>query len=371
MFKALILLFTCLATTDYATAADAVTAARPAEFSVHTNQQQSLGIRTTRLQKSEALKNTLPALVVPATGAERVMTLPVAGVVVQILVQPFQLVRAGDPLMRIAGLELGQLQLQLIHAASRATIASQTAKREQQLFDEGIIPQRRAQEALSASKDATASLLQTRAALRLSGMSSAALDRIIELGQPEDAITVTAPVSGVVFALEVKAGERVEASTPLLHLVRNGALDLEMQIPLLDALNFPPGTEVEIPGRKVSARVTTASPTVSAANQMITLRAAVSGGGPALRPGELVQAELSVKQSNDSWVLPLVAVVHDGIQAYVFVRTSNGFSAQPVRIVATAGQSIVVRGKLRAGDSIAISGIVALKGAWINQAGHE
>lgn len=346
-------------------------APRAAEFAVPIEQQRALGIQTAPLQSSTNLKATLPASVVASLGAERVVTLPVAGIVTQVLIQPFQAVRAGEPLMRLASPELGQLQLQLIQAASRAAIASQTAQRERQLFDEGIITERRAQEALAAAKDANATLQQAKAALRLSGMSGAALDRLITSGQPEDAITVTAPSTGVVFEMDVKAGQRVDAAMPLLHLVKSGALDLEIRVPAADALRYPAGTEVHIPGRAVVARIATASPTVASSNQMITLRATVSSGGTALRPGELVQAEVSTKSNEAAFIVPLAAVAYDGKQPYVFVRTAKGFAARPVQIVTNAGQSLLVRGPLQPGESVAVTGIAALKGAWLNPPGTE
>jgi len=66
-----------------------------------------------------------------------------------------------------------------------------------------------------------------------------------------------------------------------------------------------------------------------------------------------------------SWDVPLSAVVHDGKQAYLFVRTADGFEARPVQVAASAGQRVRVQGPVKAGDQIAVSGVVALKGAWI------
>jgi multidrug efflux pump subunit AcrA (membrane-fusion protein) len=59
-------------------------------------------------------------------------------------------------------------------------------------------------------------------------------------------------------------------------------------------------------------------------------------------------------------------VAHDGKQAYVFVRTPDGFEARPVKVVASAGQRTRVQGALKTGEQIAVSGIVAIKGAWLD-----
>jgi multidrug efflux pump subunit AcrA (membrane-fusion protein) len=55
----------------------------------------------------------------------------------------------------------------------------------------------------------------------------------------------------------------------------------------------------------------------------------------------------------------------------VFVRTLDGFEARPVTVSASAGQRVRVQGALKAGDAVAVSGVVALKGAWLNEGGAE
>jgi hypothetical protein len=94
--------------------------------------------------------------------------------------------------VRIVSPELGQLQLQLLQATVRATLARQAAQREHALFDEGIIAKRRVQEARAALQEAEATLNQAKAALRLSGMPSATIERIATSGKPQDSVTLLA-----------------------------------------------------------------------------------------------------------------------------------------------------------------------------------
>ena len=59
------------------------------------------------------------------------------------------------------------------------------------------------------------------------------------------------------------------------------------------------------------------------------------------------------------------AVAHDGDHAYVFVRSAAGFEGRPVTVIDSAGERVRIEGALSAGDKVAISGVVALKGAWL------
>ncbi|RZI40086.1 efflux RND transporter periplasmic adaptor subunit [Herbaspirillum sp. HC18] len=341
---------------------------RPIKFAVANNQIQALGIQTLPLQNQTGdVSANFPAQAVVPLNAEQVVSAPVAGMVSQLLVQQNQVVRAGAPLARIVSPELGQLQLQLLQASARATFARQAAQREQQLFDEGIIAQRRVQETQTGLKEADAALNQAKAALRLSGMPSSMIDRVAKSGKPEDSITLAATRAGIVTEISVKPGQRIDAATALLHLAQTDALWLDIQVPATESANWKPGTRVKVQGRNMAARIVSVGSTVAAGSQTVVLRAAVEGKADQIRPGEFVTVELPVSSTQDGWDVPLPAVAHDGDQAYLFVRTADGFEARPVKVTASAGQRVRAQGALKAGEHIAVSGVVALKGAWLDE----
>ncbi|OZA45453.1 MAG: efflux transporter periplasmic adaptor subunit [Hydrogenophilales bacterium 17-61-76] len=285
-------------------------------FAVPNSQVQALGIRTVPLQsQAGAVKASFPAQVVVPPTAEQVVSSPVAGLVAQLLVQQNQIVRSGTPLVRMATLN------------------------------------------------------QARAALRLSGMSAATIARIAASGKPQDSMTLAATQAGIVTVIAVKPGQRVEAATALLHVAQIDSLWLDIQIPVSEGANWPVGTKVKVQGRDVRARILSTSPTVSSGSQTVVLRAAVEGKTGLVRPGEFLTVELPIvttqAAAQGSWDVPLSAVAHDGKQANVFVRTPAGFEARPVKVTASAGQRVRVQGPLKAGEQIAVSGVVALKGAWL------
>ena len=348
-------------------------AERPAQFRVSQKQMQALGIQTTPLQdKADSVRRNFPAQVVVPPDREQVVSSPVAGLISQILAQPNQMVRRGAPLVRIASPELGQLQLQLLQAAARATLARQAALREQALFDEGIIPQRRVQEAQAALKEGEAALSQAKAALRLSGMPAATIEQVAASGRPQDSITLHAARAGVVTRIEVKPGQRVNSASALLHIVQIDRLLLDIQVPVAEAGNWQSGSKLKIQGHEIGARLVSASPTVAANSQTVALRAVIEAGGANdLRPGEFVTVEVPAGTVQGAWEVPLAAIAHDGKQAYLFVRTAEGFEARPVSVIASAGQRARVQGGIKAGEQIAISGVVALKGAWMGEKGAD
>ncbi|GAB3414404.1 efflux RND transporter periplasmic adaptor subunit [Massilia agilis] len=340
-------------------------AAEPgAAIPVSAQQMQALGITVQPLKRGAASgEATVPARVVLPPGGELVASAPVSGLAVQVYVQPNQSVAKGAALVRIASPELGTLQLNLMQAASRAALAQRTVERERALFGEGIVAQRRLQEAEAVQAEARAALSQARSALRLAGMAPGAIERVAAGGKPDDSITVAAAASGVVTKVEVRPGQRVDASTALVGLARLDRLVLEIEVPAADAAHWPAGAQVGIQGRKAKAVVKGTSPLVSAQTQTTTVRAELAGGAD-VRPGELVAVQVPQGAAGNGWDVPLAAVAHVGKQGYVFVRTSSGFEARPVSELGSAGQQVRVAGALKEGDSLAVSGVVALKGEW-------
>ena len=353
--------FVLLAYTLCANAAD-----RPNKFPVSDKQMNALGIQLMALERQSArVMASFPAQVTLGTDQEQVVSAPMAGVVLQVLVQQNQTVRQGAPLLRIAGAEFGQQQLQLLQTASRANLARLAARREESLFSEGIIPQRRVYETQAALKEAEAAFNQAKAQLILSGMDSAAIARLASGGKLETSLTLTAAKAGVVSRLEVKPGQRVEPASALLHLVQTDRLSLDIQVPADAASRWPPGTRIKLQDREAVGRVVSVSPVATAGSQTVSVRAVMDNGASGLRAGESVVVEFPTAEAKDSWDVPLSAVVHDGDKAFIFVRTPPGFEARPVVVVAQAGQRLQLSGSLKAGEQIAVSGVVALKGAWM------
>lgn len=342
-----------------------------AEFPVTEKQALALGIQLMPLAAStHSGKAIYPAKVVLPASSEFVVSAPADGLIIQVLVESGQAVKQGQPLLRLSSPELAKMQLELLHAANKSRLAQQTAAREDRLFKEGIISERRQQEAASARLDATATLHQARAALLVSGMSPAVIDRVIRTGKLEDSLTLGARATGIVTDMTAHPGQRVEPATSLLTITALGNLWLDIQLPPAQASGVALKSSVAVVGRGVMARTISISPLVGS-SQTVTLRARVESGASLLRAGEFVQVALPLTQATGAWDLPLRAVARQGEQAYVFVRTAKGFSARPVKIIASAGQQVRLQGGLKAGEQIAVSSVVTLKAAWLGESGGE
>lgn len=340
------------------------------DFAVTAAQMQALGVQLQKLERPAQIEGlSYPAKVVLPPRQESVVSAPLAGVVDQLLVSENEAVRVGQPLLRLVSPQLGELQLNLMEARSKSLLAQKALARERQLFSEGIIPERRVQEAEAAAAQNLARQRQSEAALRLAGIDAKTMDRMAGGYVVLDGLFLRARSAGIVYGIEARLGQRVQEAQALARIADTRQLWLDIQIPLdMRTRLAAKGKAVTVAGREVAA-VTSGAGVVAGDNQTLTLRAEVTRGAQLLRPGEFVQVRVPSTGTEDGWAVPLVSVVRQGEKAYVFVRTVTGFRATPVTVLESAGQSVRVKAALQPGQEIATASVIALKAAWLGKSG--
>ena len=339
---------------------------------------KSLGITVQRLDNPADIQGqAYPARVVLPPSQEQVVSAPLAGMVDRVLVGENDAVKSGQPLLRLISPELGELQLKLLEVSSKSRLSQKTARRERMLFADGIIPERRVQEADGAADEDRARVQQAEAALRLAGVDAASIKRIAAGGALQDGLTVHARMAGTVMTLGVKAGQRVGQADALMRLADTRQLWLDIQLPSDRRSQVAiKGGQITVVGRDATAVPMSMASMVSD-SQTVTLRAQVTKGASLLRAGEYVQAQVpfanlaAAGSASESWPVPVASVVRQGDKAYVFVRTPKGFLAQQVTVLNSAGASVQVQGPLKIGQDIAITSVIALKAAWLGKSGSE
>lgn len=340
-------------------------------FSISPQQVQNLGVTLTTLApaSSSSLTISYPAKVILMPDQEQVVSSALNALVTQVLVQDGMSVKAGQPLLRLQSPDLGNLQLSLVQAASQTRLAQAAWTREQELFTTGITPQRRLLEAEATRQQAQATLTQARIALQLAGMTPAAVQRLEKGGKPDTELQIVAPAAGIVSEMTARPGQRVQSTDALLHLIRPTPVWVEIQLPLATASRYRPGITLQVGNPAVTAKLVSLSP-VAGSTQSVAARARlVATPAQPWLPGTALDAKLPV--TGGAWLLPQAAITRQGAQAYVFVRSKDGFIARPVTVSAASGQQVRVEGPLQAGEQVAVSNIIALKGVWLGESGME
>jgi len=354
-------------------AAGGAAAAEPAALIPwKTRPQADTSVRTLVVQPGRTVADGLllqGTAVLPAQQSDMV-SMPVVGVVQAVLVAPMQAVRAGQPVARIMSPELAQWQREWLLAETQARLAQSKAQRDEQLFADGIVSEHRRNESKAQYEMAALTAREHRQALRLAGVSEAALAKAAA-GSPEalsPLLTLVAPVAGTVLEQLAAPGQRLEAGSPVARIARGGRLVIELQASAQQAQLLRVGDTLTVDGCQAPARLTALSPQLSSATQGVQLRAELTRREDCLRINQFVQLRWQGGAGRGAakiFSVPAAAVVQQGGRQYVFVRQPQGFLATPVTTGAGSGGELLVTSGLKAGDEVAVQGVAAIKGAWL------
>ncbi len=250
---------------------------------------------------------------------------------------------------------LADAQNALTQARLKSQLAAGNAARDEKLFAEGLIAESRLRTTQAETQSARASLAAAQTALAMLGAGKVS----------GSAITLTAPISGVVMESAAEPGERVDAGMALLKVADLSKLALEIPLSTAQARQVAVGQAVTVADSPASGRVTALLPQLNA-SQSVLARASLVDPQKLLRPGQSVQVGLAGAQSAQGLAVPAAALVWQANVPYVFVETAQGFTPTPVQLVRQNASQAEVTG-LIPGSRVAAKGVAALKAQWLGE----
>lgn len=140
-------------------------------------------------------------------------------------------------------------------------------------------------------------LVSAREKLLLWGLSEEQVDRISESGKPEEALTINAPVGGVVVHKEAIEGKYVKEGTKIYTIADLTELWLVLDAYESDLTWIRHGQELDfkaeaIPGTTFKGRVSFIDPIIDEEKRTIRVRANVKNHYGLLKPGMFVRASI-------------------------------------------------------------------------------
>ena len=343
------------------------------DIKITPQQAKTLGVQTVALSAGAAGGgHGLPGQVMVPNNQLHIVSAPLAGMIQSTLVAVNQTVKKGQPLVRLQSPALIEVQREFLQASVQGQLARDNARRDEQLFKEGIVAESRYLAARGNLAQAAAAAAERRQALRLYGMSEAAINRLQAGHGLTDVVDLVSPIDGVVLEQTAVAGQRAEASAPLYKIGKLSPLWLEMQVPVNLAAGLREGGAVKVPAYGAAGKVVSIGRSVTAGSQTVMVRAEVTEGAQNLRVGQFIEAQVAAAAAAaKEWRVPNAALVRNKGQAYVFVQTPAGFRAQPVNVVSETAEGAVIGGPLKGNELIAVAGVAALKGSWMGLGGAE
>ena len=326
-------------------------------------QIQQAGIRLQALGQATSdvkLALTLQGQAQWSPESKVVLTSPVAGIVQQVLVQPLAEVDSHSPVLAIHSPDLIQIQNDIFQIRAQLQLASQNLARERSLYAEGIIAEKRVQEAQNVVQRLNIDLSAKQRMLQfMGGRSSQGLNPVVY---------VKSPARGIVESLQVSAGQYVETGAVLGQLVNSDLpLQLMLQAPLADSKYIQIGDLVKVEGCEITGQVQQIAPALSGNTQSQNVLVQMQAKDNCLKVQQFVKANIQSHNptTKTAWVIPSAALTLKDNKHFIFIKNQNGFVATPVELVgANQQQSHVIGNALKPGIQVAVRGVERLKAVW-------
>ena len=353
-----------------------IAAAAETYLPLSAEQMHNLGIAVARPRPvaSTGVVSALARVVVPPA-RETLITSLSAGTVTSVAVAEGDTVSRGQLLLTIRSPGYLVMQNEFLSAANGRALARAQYERERKLFEEGIIAERRWQEAEKHLQEAETLFDSRRQVLVMAGLSEQRIDELARTRRLQDEIRITSPLGGVVLERRVMLGERVEDSSPLFRIADLSVLWLDIQVPQERIEQIRTGMQAVIDGAQDKhAEIFLIGQSVDAATQSVLVRAEMDSPGKTIRPGKMVSVTIigpAGDAAGEVLALPASAIARIGQDSHVFVRTAEGFSLRAVTTHGTFADEVHVSGDLSGEDQVAVTGIAALKALWLSREGER
>jgi RND family efflux transporter MFP subunit len=169
----------------------------------------------------------------------------------------------------------------------------------------------RYQDALEELRNRQAVLAQRRSELALARQ------------QVDDAV-LRSPIDGVVRERHAFAGEYRAAGTPIVTVVRQNPLRLQLAVPERASAQVQLGQSVRVTlegdPQSYEGRVARLSPAIVEGTRTLPIEAEVPNGHGRLRPGSFARAEIVIEQSTGLVVPESALVVFAGVEKLLLVK---------------------------------------------------
>ena len=286
----------------------------------------------------------------------------------------------------VAGAEAGLQAARAQRAAAQAQLdlAQDQYRRQAPLFRDSILSalefrsvetqlaQARAQvaQADAGIAQAQGQLRAAREGVNAAQAQTAAASAGVASAQSQLANTrIVAPFSGVVEARLQQPGELASPGQPVVRLVGAGNVKVTAGVPERYAGEIEQGTQVQVSPNAYAVearggRVSFVGLAIDEGSRTFPIEVAVENADRSLKPSMVVRMDVTRSILENVIVVPTEAIVRDERGTSVFIVTQDSSGAVATRRVVelgpNAGETVVIRSGVAAGDRIIVSGAGSL-----------
>ncbi|MCY1222947.1 Cobalt-zinc-cadmium resistance protein CzcB [compost metagenome] len=239
----------------------------------------------------------------------------ITGIVKSINVIEGQSVKKGQVLATIESPEFAKLQEAYLTSKSNLEFLTLEYERQKTLSEENVNSKKVFQKTkaeFEMEKARLSSLRQQLAVLNLSGSNS-----------PSSVMPILAPISGYITEINIKIGSNAEVGKPLLSIVDNSQLHVDLLVYEKDLQKVKPGQNIRFvltnqDNTEISGKVFNVGKAFENETKSVAVHADIANKSQTLIPGMYVNALIDVG-AKDVQALPVEAVIKAEGREFIFI----------------------------------------------------
>ena len=245
------------------------------------------------------------------------------GVIQNLFVQLGDHVRKGQTIATIINPQFIQIQEDYLNASNEIIAAEQELQRQQELNAGNAGVKRNLQNASSNLNILRTKKAATAKQLQLLGINP----NSISTSSIKSALSITSPINGVVSNVYAKLGSYVDVASPIVEVVDNSMIHLDLQVFERDLPKLKIGQEINFtttnnPAKNYSAKISRIGASFENESKTIAIHCLVIGDKTGLIDGMNTSGSISVDNIT-SEAVPNEAIVESEGKTYIFIQTSK------------------------------------------------
>jgi RND family efflux transporter MFP subunit len=287
-------------------------------------QIKTIGIQFGKLEKKQLTASLKANGLLKVPNQNRASaTATYGGVVKTILVQPGNKVSKGQVLATISNATFISLQEDFLSTSAKTDLAQMEYERQKILKEGNAASQKSFQQVEAELKTLKAKKSSLNKQLELIGINTVKLSS----ENMQSVVSITSPINGSVSDVKVNIGTFVEANNPIVEIVDNSQLHLDLYVYEKDLNKLKVGQTIHFTltnnaGKEYDAKIFGISNTFEPNTKAIAIHAQVEGDKANLIDGMSITALVSLQNAMLNAV-PTDAIVSSEGQDYIFIVTDK------------------------------------------------
>lgn len=190
------------------------------------------------------------------------------------------------------------------------------------------------------------------------------------VGDPPPSVEVTAPMTGVVDALNVTIGQSVEPTTVLYRISDRSKVNVVAQVYEEDLGKVKLGQEAKVhtlsyPDQTFTGKVVLIGPNLAPESRTVEVWVRLANPEGLLKPNLFARASIVLRQNEAALAIPNAAIIEANGEKFVFVGQNGKFDRVEITTGASDNQYTEVTDGLVPGDEVVTQGNRQIYTLWL------